>query len=99
MLDLSAVSSDKPIVVISDTHFGEPFATLGAGIPSETQRAVASATLDRLINALRGLGSLAEIVLLGDIWEMWSASFTHARRDAAPFLEQICSLPADRITY
>lgn len=99
MLRLAPASRDRPVVVISDTHFGEPLASLGASGCDDARRAHALDMLDRLIDALVALGPLDEIVLLGDIWEMWSASFTIARRESEPFLERLSHLSVDRITY
>ncbi len=99
MFDLASSRPQKPVVVISDTHFGEDMATLGATTHDVTRRAPAAATLAYLFRALEQLGPLDEIVLLGDIWEMWGAPFALARREAAPFLARLSSLPVERITY
>ena len=79
MFDLASSRPQKPVVVISDTHFGEDMATLGATTHDVTRRAPAAATLAYLFRALEQLGPLDEIVLLGDIWEMWGAPFALAR--------------------
>ncbi len=99
MLGLAPTNGQKPIVVISDTHFGEPQATLGSVSADPLQRRDASRRLDTLIDSLAALGPLDEIVLLGDIWEMWGTSFRLAQQDAAMFLERLCALPAERIVY
>ena len=99
MFRLAPAGAEKPVVVISDTHFGEPLATLGATARDETRYSSSLETLDVLIHALETLGPLDEIVLLGDIWEMWSCPFRLALQEAAPFLQRLCSLPVDRITY
>ncbi len=94
-----ASASEKPVVVISDTHFGETLSTLGATSHDETRRAPALDTLALLAHALEELGPIEELVLLGDIWEMWGCSFATARREAAPFLDLMGRLPVERITY
>lgn len=99
MFSLTSTSPQKPVVVISDTHFGEDLATLGATTYDTTRRAPAAATLCYLMRALESLGPLDEIVLLGDIWEMWGAPFALARREAAPFLARLSGLDVERITY
>jgi UDP-2,3-diacylglucosamine pyrophosphatase LpxH len=55
------------VVVISDLHFGNPFAALNN-----------DGSLARLLEALRGMGQIDELVLLGDIFDFWQATFPEA---------------------
>ena len=99
MLGLAPANGQKPVVVISDTHFGEPQATLGSVSSDPSHRRESARRLDVLIDSLAALGPLDEIVLLGDIWEMWGTSFRLSQQDAAMFIERLCALPAERLVY
>lgn len=78
----------KKILVISDTHFGE-----GDAMLASRER------VDRLIEWLEAQGDFQEIVLLGDIWELWTASFQEATAESHYLLERLAALPAGRIVY
>jgi UDP-2,3-diacylglucosamine pyrophosphatase LpxH len=90
------LSSVKPIIVLSDLHFGEDDATLGVG-PSTSPES--EERVNVLADQLEALGPLDELVLLGDIFELWTASFARAHREAACFLARMGSLPLERIVY
>jgi UDP-2,3-diacylglucosamine pyrophosphatase LpxH len=62
------------IVVLSDLHFGDENALL-----------VRAELVERLFAELGTLGDIDMLVLLGDVWDMWSAGFTEAVRASEPF--------------
>lgn len=84
------------ILVISDTHFGEGDAILAAD-PQEAERA--NARIDGLMAWLADEGPFREIILLGDIWELWSANFQAAREASELFLSQLGQLPFERMIF
>ena len=64
----------RRIVVLSDLHFGDESALL-----------VREELVERLFAELGGLGDIDMLVLLGDVWDMWSTGFAAAARAGAPF--------------
>lgn len=77
------------IVVISDTHFGD-----------ESQLLDNSALVDRLMEALAGRGAIRELVLLGDVLDLWVTTMIPAFRQARYFLRSLSMLPnLERIVY
>ncbi len=83
--------------MLSDTHFGDAGSTLGAREASGP--ADAGRRADRLASALLREGAVDELVLLGDIFEMWTASFEQATAAAKPFLEALERLDPRLIVY
>jgi UDP-2,3-diacylglucosamine pyrophosphatase LpxH len=90
-----ATASDQ-ILVISDTHFGEPDAMLQAG---DNGTVAARARIEGLMDWLASQGRFREIVLIGDIWELWTATFAEARADSAYFLSCLASLDFDEMIF
>ncbi|HBY96198.1 MAG TPA: hypothetical protein DEP84_19965 [Chloroflexi bacterium] len=85
-----------PIAVLSDLHFGEPFALLrGTG----EQAAAGRARVDALCDWLAARGPLKALILLGDLWDLWFASFAMAREEGDYALQQLGALPAERLVY
>lgn len=85
-----------PIAVLSDLHFGEPLALLrGRGGRGTTGRA----RVDALCDWLAARGPLQALILLGDLWDLWFAPFATAREEGDYALQQLGSLPAERIVY
>ena len=81
--------SHGKIVALSDTHFGEPSMML------DDPRLV-----DRLAGELAGRGDIAELVLLGDIVDLWVRTEMPALRSARYFIDSISSLEnVEKITY
>lgn len=69
------------IVVISDTHFGD-----------ETQLLDDARTVDRLMEALADRGPIAELILLGDILDLWVETLMPTLRKARYFIESLSRL-------
>lgn len=63
------------LVVISDTHFGDPNELL-----------VTPQAIDGLTSAISELGTVDELVLLGDIFDFWQAPFPEAIARARDFM-------------
>jgi UDP-2,3-diacylglucosamine pyrophosphatase LpxH len=84
------------VIVLSDTHFGDPGATLGVrrGAADEGAR---RRHVDRFVAALAARGPVAEVVLLGDVFEMWTASFQEAVSAARYFFESLAVLDPGRV--
>jgi predicted phosphodiesterase len=75
------------IVAISDIHFGEPTSTLSK-----------AGTVDALENELSGDGKLSELILLGDVFDLWKATPSKAINDSKYFMSRVGVL-ADKVTY
>jgi len=89
----------RPIVVLSDTHFGEEDATLGVS-PLGTLRDEGNRRrVDALVESLGKQGPFQEIVLLGDIFELWLSPATRALTEASYFFQRISALDVERIVY
>ena len=69
------------IVVISDTHFGD-----------SAQLLHESTLVDRLMEVLSSRGPISELILLGDILDLWVKTRVPAFRDARYFIKSISRL-------
>jgi len=69
------------IVAISDTHFGDT-----------TQLLAEREQVDRLVEVLSGRGEISELVLLGDLLDLWTRTLVPALRDARYFIEAVSRL-------
>ncbi|MBN1289572.1 MAG: metallophosphoesterase family protein [Actinobacteria bacterium] len=77
------------IIVISDTHFGD-----------ESQLLNQAALVDTFVDVLSKKGKVAELVLLGDILDVWMKPLTGALKDAKYFIGQVAALEnIEKITY
>jgi UDP-2,3-diacylglucosamine pyrophosphatase LpxH len=77
------------IVVISDTHFGDRAMLL------DDQRLV-----DRLMEAITSRGQISELILLGDILDLWINTLMPAMRKARYFIESLSRQDnIERIVY
>ena len=77
------------IIAISDTHFGDESMLL------DEERLV-----DRLIEALAGRGEISELILLGDILDLWIKTQMPALRKARYFIDSLSRLDnIERIVY
>ena len=83
-------SADKgKIVALSDTHLGD-----------HSELLIDSRLVDRLCDVLAGRGQIGELVLLGDVVDLWVNRETTALGRARYFIESICALPnITRIVY
>lgn len=88
--------SPEKIVVISDIHFGEGDALLRVRDERDVE---GRARVDGLIEWLDAQGHFQEIVLLGDIWELWTGTFDEAVGESAHFLARLAELDAERILF
>jgi UDP-2,3-diacylglucosamine pyrophosphatase LpxH len=86
----------EKILVISDTHFGEEDALLRVRGEAD---AAARARVDALVEWLAAQGPLKEIVLLGDIWELWTATFAEARVASDYFLSRLATLDFGQMLF
>jgi predicted phosphodiesterase len=75
------------IVVVSDCHFG-----------SRTSTLTLSDVAVSFLQELRGLGEIGEVILLGDLFDFWSATPDTAFLAAESFLNEISRIGA-RIVY
>ena len=69
------------VVVISDTHIGDPFEVL------TSHRAI-----DALTQAINGLGRIDELVLLGDIFDFWQAPVAEVLAKSRDLMAALFSL-------
>ena len=69
------------IIAISDTHFGD-----------ETQLLNDGQLADRFVEVLAGRGPVDELILLGDILDLWVKTLVPAMREARRFIEGITSI-------
>ena len=84
MVWFKAKKRDLPpgrIVVISDTHFGD-----------DAQLLNNSALVDRLMEVLSSGGPISELILLGDVLDLWIKTRVPALRDARYFIESLSRL-------
>lgn len=75
----------RRIVVISDCHFGDAGALLRG-----------KEMVERFIAELGQLGDIDMMVLLGDIWDLWSTGFNTAAEASAPFFRALTAWGAPR---
>lgn len=75
----------KRIVVISDCHFGDGSSLL-------TREDV----VERLLAELDELGEIDMLVLLGDVWDLWSTGFGTAAAAGATFFRSLTAWGAPR---
>ncbi len=68
----------RRVVVLSDTHFGEPGALLAE-----------PRVVEALLEELEGLGEVDLLVLLGDIWDLWRTGLREAHLAGAHFLRTL----------
>jgi len=80
-LKLNNAEATGKIIAISDTHFGDKAQML------DNQRLV-----DRFIEALEGRGPVAELILLGDVLDLWMKTEVPALRDAKYFIDRLSQL-------
>lgn len=74
---------------MSDMHFGD-----------RTELLNDAYLVDRLCEVIAGRGRIEELVLLGDVLDLWVKVETSALRQARYFIECICALPnVSRIVY
>lgn len=78
----------KKILVLSDLHFGE-----GDALLASRER------VDALVEWLADRSPYQEIILLGDIWELWMGSFQEATAESAYLLRRLAELPSERIIF
>lgn len=75
--------------VISDTHFGDEGALLAC--PENLERFLGE------LSSPEGAGvPVGQVVLLGDIWDLWRCDLSTAIQAGRPFFEAISSLPGLR---
>jgi UDP-2,3-diacylglucosamine pyrophosphatase LpxH len=84
-----------PIVVFSDLHFGERGALLRGGSADPAGRA----RVDALYRWLTARGPFEALIFLGDIWDLWFASFAEAREQGNYALRKLSGVPARRLVY
>ena len=77
------------IVAISDTHFGD-----------QTQMLDEPELADRFVSVLAGRGEICELILLGDLLDLWMKTEVPALRDARHFIDRLSMLDnVKRVTY
>lgn len=77
------------VVVVSDTHFGNDYSALRT-----------PANRGRLIDAVRYLGDVDELVLLGDLYDFWTTGLSDALEESRDFMARLLSLEnVGRIVY
>jgi UDP-2,3-diacylglucosamine pyrophosphatase LpxH len=89
-------SHSEKILVLSDIHFGEGDTMLAVRSEADVE---GRARVDGLVEWLGDHGPLKEIVLLGDIWELWTATFTEASLESSYFLSRLATLPCEQIVF
>jgi predicted phosphodiesterase len=72
--------SDK-IVVLSDTHFGD-----------KSQLLTDKHLVERFCEVLSGMGTISELILLGDIVDLWMKTIVPALKDARFFIDSLSQL-------
>ena len=70
------------IVVLSDTHMGDPCDTLAD-----------EDAAGRLCSFVAGMGPIDELVLLGDVMDFWKSAFSRTLERARPLLAGLFELP------
>ena len=77
------------IIAISDMHFGD-----------ETQLLNDRQLVDRFTEVLSGRGPVEELVLLGDLLDLWVKTLVPAIREGRRFIEGIAGLDnVEKIVY
>lgn len=89
-------SPDK-IFVISDLHFGESDALLR--VEESTEESEGRARVDGLVEWLAYQGTFRQIVLLGDVWELWTSSLTEAFKASQYFFSRLSDIDVEEIIY
>jgi len=74
-------SETDRIVVISDTHFGDPFDVL-----------TSNHLVEALVECLEGLGDIDELILLGDVFDFWKAPIDEAMTRSKRFMSALYML-------
>ncbi len=69
------------VVVVSDIHFGNDYSALAV-----------SSNRKKLIDCIRYLGDVDELVLLGDLFDFWTTSFNDALEQSREFLAALFGL-------
>ncbi len=72
-------------VVISDTHFGEAGALL-----------IDPVFMQRLTDELALDGPVSQVILLGDVWDLWRSDLSSAMQASRPFFSALSGLPGLR---
>ena len=72
-------------VVISDTHFGEAGALL-----------IDPLFMQRLTDELALDGPVSQVILLGDVWDLWRSDLSSAMQASRPFFSALSGLPGLR---
>ncbi|MDQ4076268.1 MAG: metallophosphoesterase [Chloroflexota bacterium] len=91
-----AQAFSERILVISDIHFGEGDALLTVRDASDAE---GKARVDGLVEWLSDHQPFKEIILLGDIWELWTATFAEARVLSDYFLSRLATLDFERMLF
>ncbi len=87
--------ADK-ILVISDLHFGESDALLQVGDASD---GLGKARVEGLVEWLAECGPFKEIILLGDVWELWTSTFAEARGLSHHFFSSLATLDFGQMLF
>jgi UDP-2,3-diacylglucosamine pyrophosphatase LpxH len=83
-----AETADR-IVVVSDTHFGDPYDVL-----------TSSKAVNAMTDRLESLGAIDELVLLGDVFDFWKSPFSEAVARSRDFMSALYMLEnVKRIVY
>jgi UDP-2,3-diacylglucosamine pyrophosphatase LpxH len=84
-----AVEEADRVVVVSDTHFGDPFDVL-----------TSSRAIEALTDRIESLGAIDELVLLGDVFDFWKSPFGEAIARSRDFMSALFMLEnVKRIVY
>ena len=75
-----AEAADR-IVVISDTHFGDPFDVL-----------TSTRAIEALTERIESLGPIDQLVLLGDVFDFWKSPFSEAVARSRDFMSALYML-------
>lgn len=86
----------SPVVVLSDLHFGERFCTLAPAAHDATGRPRALAPL---LDYLGTFDRISELILLGDVFEIWRFPWQRVYEAAVPFFAAIADLPVDQVSF
>jgi len=84
-----AVEEADRVVVVSDTHFGDPFDVL-----------TSAKAIEALTDRIESLGAIDELVLLGDVFDFWKSPFGEAIARSRDFMSALFMLEnVKRIVY
>ena len=84
-----AVEEADRVVVVSDTHFGDPFDVL-----------TSAKAIEALTDRIESLGAIDELVLLGDVFDFWKSPFKEAVARSRDFMSAVYMLEnVKRIVY